>query len=454
MKVIMPFHYRWAGRFVSVLLAVGLCLPLHAQEEEPVPDDDSPIGSLGGLVARLGVDASASYHSNPYYRSERMETDGIVYHINPRLGLELPINEFFFVGAEGHLDFAAVDLSKSTHDEDREVLHPYVSGKIRYNLSEHTSLAVSDSFQQANVEDTIGGPKYRLNIAEARAIHELSDRVRAHLSYQHGILSEDSGSQLFDYARQQGGVGLECVLTQTDAGRDVLLILEAVGGEKEFDEGSFLGAASRENPKTHTYYQGHAIVSCPLSSALTARGRAGWIQREYDVTLPGVDDTSGNLSAAASLSLRPGGSLAFTLAGSYEVTDTLVFNDEPGFREVFDPVDPLLNNLNINYREVELWRIGLVSAKDLGERASAGLACIYERIEGAMDDDLTPVSGQSGAGIRDLSEDRLTIGARLDYRLTEKVSVGVNYEHGLAEDDLVELYQYDTVALIANIDIF
>lgn len=452
MKITVPIQYRWIVRVVSILVMAGYCRSSLAQEADAEGGESS--GNLGSVVVRLGADGSASYHSNPYYRTEDMAEDGIVYHLTPRLGLEFPVNEFFFVGLYGHLDFAAADLRNETHDKDREVLHPYLSGKVRYNFSEHTSLAVSDSFQQANVADTIGGPKYRLNIAVAEAMHEVSDRVRGRLWYRSGVLSEDSGSQLFDYTDNQGGAGLEYVITQTDAGREVSVHLEFQGGEKRFEEGNFLGAMSRVNPKTHTYYEGRLVMDYPISSALTARGHAGWTQRDYDAVLAGVDDSSANPTVGASLNLRPGGALSFTLAGSYSVTDSVVFNDEPGFRQVFDPLDPLLNNLDINYRELDLWRVGIISEKRLGERTSIGIACVYERIEGTKEDDLTPVSGQSGRGIRDLTEDRLTVGARIDYRLMEKVRVGINYEHGLAEDDLVNLYDYDTVALTANVDIF
>ncbi len=460
MKITIPFQQFRMVCIAFALAAVAAC-PLWAQEAEAeVEVEDEPdveeVASgtvLGSVVARLGLNASANFHSNPYYRTEGMESDGIVYHIKPHAGLELPLNEFFFIGVEGHLDYAAVDLDDETNDEDRDVLHPYVSGKIRYNLSEYTSFTLSDSFQQANVADTIGGPKYRLNTVKAEGMHELSDRLRGRLWYDNGTLSEDSGSRLFDYMLNGGGAAVEYVITQTDAGRDVTVLLEVTGGQKEFDEEDFWLVSSRTNPKTHTYYSGRCVVNYPVSSALTAMARGGWVQRDYDTVLAGADDSSGHVDAGASLTLRPGGFMSYTLAGSYGVTDTVIFNDEAAFREVFDPVDPLLNNFNINYRELELFRVGLIAEAQLLSRLSAGVACIYERIEGDVTDDLTRVSGQSGMTPRDLSEDRLTFGVRLDYQLMERLRMGINYEHGLAEDNLDDLYEYDTVALTAALDI-
>ena len=442
----LTFYLRFVEMAVIVTVTLAPCF-VHSA-------DKAGGGAESPRAVAFGCNAEISYHSNPYYRETATERSGTVMGVEPHVRLDMPANEYLYFGLLGKLTYTGVILDNDAGDEvgDRDVVHPYVAAKARYNTSEHTSLAVSDEYQQANVGDDITGDQYYLNQIRAEFAHEFGARFKAGLWYRNSVLKEDSSSLLYDFTDNSLGGEASYVVTRTAVGRDVTIAVTGNGGEKGFEDGDFLDQDTQTNPKNHTYYSAGMALLLPVSSAITADVRGGWKRREYDTVSQGREEKTDSLSFGAGLNMIPGGLISFVLTASYSIEDTIVYGGEDAQQEqaVFDALDPLMNNLNNSYREMEVRRVGARADYSLSDRTRLGLVTTYQHSEADREEDLTAISGQSGHVAVDLNEDRYTIGATVETSLTDTLSIAASYEHGLAEDDTRDLYGFDAAALIAR----
>jgi hypothetical protein len=340
-----------------------------------------------------------------------------------------------------------------------------VETKVRYNLSEHTSLSVADDFQTANVDDVGDKPRFYLNNALLEASHEFNTRLGGSIWYRNTFIDQRDEALLFDSMEHLVGGRAQYAVTETEFGRPVIVGFDASLGRRDFDEARFFspdpGDTSRDNPKTHSSYSAGVSANYPLSSLLTLNGRAGWRQRDYETASATRDETTDNVYGGLTLSFTPspGSPLSLTAASSYEVTDTIVYNIEPYDRPVFETTDALLNNLEIEYRELEVARVGLAADYKLTESLQCGLSFTYQQQAADKEEDLGPIAGNidpadSGIG-EPIEQDQITISATANYAVNEYLSLGVGYQYGMAEDSEQpsgedDVYQYDTLAILAR----
>jgi hypothetical protein len=383
-----------------------------------------------------------------------VDESGTVFFIDPFIDWEIPVSEFIYFGIHAKVNYTSVDADDPvTGESSQDTLQPYIEARGRYNFSEFTSLGIMNSYQRANIEDDISGPKYELNETTLDAKHVFTDLTSGGAWYKFTTLDEESGGTLYNFDENAVGLSASHTLARTEDGGAVTLGLNGSLGVREFDDGSFLGQTDSTNPKNHDYYKAGVSLTYPISTGLEARGRVGWTHREYDVVATTRDDESDTGSLGASLILLPGGVVTYTIATSYETTDTIVLNIEDAQRAVFDTLDPLLNNLNTDFREMDLFRIGVSSDVPLSDVLKIGLSAVYQLADADAEEDLAPVSGTSGSAPAELDEERVTLGGKLDYRYNDYVTITVAYEHGFADDGSDELYEYDAGAIQARLDI-
>lgn len=462
---------KWSSRVVNVLFvgllgsapvaALGAEATAAAEEPATLADGDTMEPAVQvGITPQLSL--SGAYHSNPYYRSDENANGAYVLSVDPGLSVGLPISEFVFIGFDGKVNITHVAFTSGGTDEDKTVVQPYVSGKIRYNPTESTSCILHDDFQVANVEDDLNGPRFYLNNAIAQAAQEFGGRFVGTVDYKNTILQQEDESLLFDSMENSVGASCSAYVAPTESGRRVALTLLGRVGRKDFEEGDFYLQTSRDNPKTHNYHELGAGVTYPLSALMSLDGRGGWRHREYEVTSGARKEKSDTPFGGLTLSFTPspGSPLSFTFANSYEVTDTVVYNIPQVDRVVFETTDPLLNNLDIQYRELDVWRSGLAADYRLSDQWQLGLSSAYQRAQADDSEDLAPISGNVGdqSGVGDSTDrEQVTVGLTVRYHVTENASLGLGYQHGYGrdkdsageEDD----YAFDSVALLGKIDL-
>jgi len=429
---------------------------LDAVAEEMVEESGNESWDPTISTLNFGLSAGASAHSNPFFREEGSDESGTVYFIDPFINWEIPVSEFVYLGVYAKANYTIVDAyDPVTGESSQDTLQPYIDARGRYNFSEFTSLGIQNSYQRANIEDDISGPKYELNETRIEAKHNFTDLTTASIWYRFTVLNEDSGGTLYDFDDNEAGLSASRILARAEGGGAVTLGIDGSLGGRDFDDGVFQGQTDSTNPKSHDYYKAGVSLAYPIASGLEARGRAGWTHRKYEQTstASGRESESDSASVGVSLKLLPGGSVTYTIATSYDTIDTIVVNIDEAQRTVFDTLDPLLNNLNTDYREMDVFRIGLSSIIPLSDVLNVGVSAVYQLSDADAEEDLSPISGQSGSPAAKLDEERLTVGGKVDFRINDFVTFTVAYEHGFADDGSTELYEYDAGAIQAKLDI-
>ena len=125
---------------------------------------------------------------------------------------------------------------------------------------------------------------------------------------------------------------------------------------------------------------------------------------------------------------------------------------------MFETTDALYNNLEVDYRELELLRVGVTADYNMTDAIRLGLGVTYQQSTADAEEDLGPVSGNldpAETGIGDpIEKDQVVISATAKYRATSNLRVGLGYQHGFATDsELVgdeDMYTFDSFALLAN----
>ncbi|MFW6152022.1 MAG: hypothetical protein ACOC6C_03505 [Verrucomicrobiota bacterium] len=455
------------GICLAISMAAGVSLAQgsgdkeEAEAKKEIEQPATPSAAEEGPVVNVtllegGLELTAAYHSNPYYRDDEAEEGGMVFNLSPSVRIAYPANELLHFSVFGKVDYTSVvldDGDDALDTQNEEVLHPYITGRVRYNPSEFSSFVLSDTYQQANIEDDITGDKYYLNDASLQYRQDIGNRASTKIWVRNMTVNEDSGGVLFDHKDNSGGAVITYVLTEIN-GRHVRMGLHGSVGRKKFEEETFLGhGVDKTNPKTHDYYTADLSVAFPLSDGLLGRLKCGWVGRRYETTGDGRDQETDGVSANGSLTMIPGGLATFTLAGSYDVVDTIVFSDSQPQQRVFDSLDPLINNLDSSYREQEVWRVGINGRYPFSEVMELGASAVYQESHSDKEEDLTRISGQSGIEPRNLDEERLTLGLRLNHRFGKHLETAVSYEHGFAERtaDTADEYQFDSYAVSARI---
>lgn len=459
---------------LGVVLAVFV-VPARAQEDEAAVEEVVEVEEEDIDVAELepdiqvtffsgGIDLALSWHSNPYYRDDTRESQAFVLSGDPDIKIDWPLSEFTYVGLSAKVNVTHVVFESGSAEEDKTVLQPYVVGRLRYNLSEHTSLSFDDNFQTANVDDVGDNPRFYLNQARLEAAHQFSERFSSRCWYRNTWLDQtESEAVLFNSMEHALGLGADYALSQTESGRPITLSVDLQAGLKEFDDGDFFnpdGGSTKDNPKTHDFLSASAGLSYPFSTLMTLYARGGLRHREYDTVSGGRDDTSDTPYAGLTLSVvpSPGSPLSFALATSYQVSDTVVYDIPDYNQSVFETTDALYNNLEVDYRELELLRVGVTADYNMTDAIRLGLGVTYQQSTADAEEDLGPVSGNldpAETGIGDpIEKDQVVISATAKYRATSNLRVGLGYQHGFATDsELVgdeDMYTFDSFALLAN----
>jgi len=467
-------------RWMSVLAAAAVLTAVWAYGQEADPEAEAamaaagaPMVEEGGPTVTLslwepGLDVSASYHSNPYYRSDEDARAGMVFTLDPSLRVDVPVNELLYFGLDARIGLTAVIFTEDGEDSDTETVHPFVRAKVRYNVTEHTSASLVDDFQVARIEDDLSNPEFYLNNLKLILAQQFNEAIEGQVWYRNVYVAQSETSRLFDSVANEGGVGLDFLLGRMPSGRATCVGLEGMIGRKEFDSGEFfdtLAGSNRaqDNPKTHDYYRAELSLDYPLASLMTAHARAGWDHREYS-TVSGMREEKSD-SPRAGLTIEatpsPGSPLSFTLSSSYETTDTIVYNIQEYDLPVFEMTDALVNNLDIDYRELKVFRAGFAADYVPSRKVKFGLSTIYQKADADMEEDVGPISGNldpAGTGVgrkTDYQEIIVAITAR--FNVTEKVALGIGYQHGFAEDnerDEKDVYEYDSLALLARVNFF
>ncbi|MDA0322172.1 MAG: hypothetical protein O2923_05585 [Verrucomicrobia bacterium] len=437
----------------------------NALAQDPDPDavaeemvEESGDESWAPAVSTLnfGLTAGAAAHSNPFFRGKGSDESGTVYFIDPSVDWEIPVSEFVYLGVHAKVNYTIVDADDPvTGESSQDTLQPYIEARGRYNFSEFTSLGIQNSYQRANIEDDISGPKYELNETTVEAKHNFTDLTTGSIWYRFTVLTEESGGTLYDFDENAAGLSASRILARTESGGAVTLGIDGSLGVRDFKDGVFQGQADPTNPKNHDYYKAGLSLAYPIATGLEARGRAGWTRRKYEQTSTTSlrESESDSASVGFSLKLLPGGPVTYTIASSYATIDTIVVNIDQAQRTVFDTLDPLLNNLNTDYREMDVFRIGLSSSIPLSDILDVGVSAVYQLADADAEEDLAPASGQSGSPAAKLDEERVTVGGKVNYQVNDFVTLSVAYEHGFADDGSTKLYEYDAGAIQARLDI-
>ncbi len=448
-----------------LMLAWTVCPAQDAEEADvaAVEDEPAPVeeASDSATTFDFGVGLLGSYHSNPYYRGSENESDAFVWSLDPFVRFDAPVNEMLYFGADLRGKVTTVFFTDSEED-DKTIAHPYLQGRIRYNLSEYTSFLLADDYQTANVDDVGDKARFNINNASLAFAQTFAESLQMRLGYRNTIVGQTGHSVLFDSMEHAFEGNFDWILWRTDSGRDMKIGLQSRVGLKDFDDGDFLLQASRENPKSHDTYRLGGNMTYPLSSLMTLYARAGWVRREYEVSSFVRDSETDSPYAGLALThtVSPGSPWAFTVASSYDLSDTVVYNIEEHERAVFETTDALLNNLNISYRELEVFRTGFSVDYTL-ERLLLGLSASYQRQTAEANEDLAPISGNldpAGTGVGEATErQQYTFTGTVRYQVSSIFSVGLGFQYGMADDRKStgekDLYDYSSVALLTKLDL-
>jgi hypothetical protein len=447
-----------------LVLAGTVCLSQDTEDADAAAAEEAAAmeeESDSVVTFDYGLGLLGSYHSNPYYRGSGKESDAYVWSADPFLRFDAPVNEMLYLGADLRGKVTSVVFDDEGED-DKTIAHPYLQGKIRYNLSEYTSLSLADDYQTANVDDVGDSPRFKINNASLGFGHAFTEALQTRLAYRNTVVGQTGHSVLFDSMEHAVDGDFDWVVWRTDAGRDMKFGVNGRYSKKDFDDGDFLFQGTRENPKTHDSYRLGGAMTYPLSNLMTVRARAGWVRREYEASAfvrdSETDSPYGGLTLTHTVS--PGSPLSFTLASSYDLSDTVVYNIEEQDRAVFETTDALLNNLNISYRELQVLRAGLAADYTL-KRLVLGLSASYQRQTADANEDLAPISGNldpAGTGVGEATErQQYTVTGTVRYQVTSIFSVGLGFQYGVATDrentDDKDLYDYNSVALLTKLDL-
>lgn len=469
-----------AAGFAGGLLACHAC---RGQSEEDYADTFRGVNMNRDLSERIearpGLRLGTGWHSNPYLRpSSESIADAWVLDVDPYLDVECPFSEYLYLGVYGKLNLKYFYFDDPSgvagddtleyrsfadyHDENSLIVQPFIAGKLRHNPSEYTSLALYDDFQSANVDRYGTSDRFYLNNAWAEAVHEFSDRTSGKVQYRHVWHNQNDDPDLFNFQDHAVSAALPRRLAILDEGRAVILTPQITAGRRAFDQPtpSFEAedSSSRE-AKDYDYLDTTAGLLLPLSSLVTLNLSGGWGQRQYEKVVAG-SDRSDAVHGGATLSLTPspGSPLTFVLAGTREVTDTVIYNTAEYNRLPFEWEDATLNELNITYRELDVSRLGTWIRYDVTEFTRAYLVASFQRAEGDAENDLAGTEGYTeSTGDREgrpepTCQEEWVFGGGLRARLTETVEAGLSYRHGLARDNERtaserDLYEYDEVSL-------
>ena len=474
---------------LACLWALGTAVSATAQAEKTAATN-LPAAGLGvvsqgtdDVVIRPGLQARLSWHSNPYYRRKGDDIrKAVILSVEPSLEAEWPLSELLSVELYGKLGMkyywfekkgkSAVDQvtlpNRSFADNrnaDSFILQPYIRGKIRYNVSEETSLSVYDDFQTANVDDVGQKRQFYLNNAWLEGAHDFSESVQSKLWYRNTLHFQDGKQSLFNFSENAAGGALDFILSRLDDGRAMSISPTIAAGIREFDEevpGGSGGSSTSTNPKDHTYYNGGAVFTYPFSSLITLYLRGGWEFRDYEEKSGGRDQTTQSPWGGVSLAWvpSPGHGLSMVLAGSYKVEDTVVYNIDQADRPVFESTDALLNELNITYRELKVWRAGLEARYDVSRRLRFGGLATFQRSEADTEEDVASISGYTrpspSSNPSPTQQDEVAFGGSVKYMLLEHVGVGLGYQHGFATENKAtiggkDVYEYDIATIMADV---
>lgn len=445
----------------AALLAGGAAA--RAQDAGGTNDTESADQERGDAVVMLGGGVSflGTYHSNPYYREQASEAEAWLWSVDPSLRCDIPVNELLFIGADARVKVTQF-MFRDDAEEDKTIVNPYIQGRVRYNLSEATSLALVDDYQRANVEDVGDKPRFTLNNAQLSAAHDFGGEVLSRIWYRNTVVDQTGGALLFDSMENAGGLSADWMLNRTASGRATVVGAQGTAGRKAFDEGRFYLQSSDENPKTHDFYSVGLNVTHPISSLVTLHLRGGVTRRDYASSSPVRDGTTDSPYGGVTVAWVPsrGSPLSLTAATSYEVADTVIYNIPVQDQAVFETTDALLNNLNIAYRELEVWRTGLTADYTL-RRLLLGLSLSYQKQQADGNEDLGPISGnvdpaETGVG-RPIDQDQFMVSATARYRFTESFSLGVGFQYGVASDGErpgdEDLYDYQSVGVLGKLEL-
>ena len=413
------------------------------------------------------LEAGLSYHSNPYYRGEGTASEGVVLAIDPGIRIDIPVNEMLYFGLDGKVDLTHVFFTSDSVDDDKTVAHPFVRGKARYNLSEFSSFSLADEFQTANVDDVGDSARFYQNKAQVEGATVLGGMIDLKGWFRNVLVEQNDEALLFNSQENVAGLDVSVPVAYSSDGRPVTIGLVGSYGRKSFEDGDFAVLLS-DNPKSHDYYTVGGRVALPVSSLLTLYARCGWKFREYDATADDSDDSTDSVYGGLNATLipTPGSPLSFTLSGSHETTDTLVYDIETYDSSVFEATDALLNTLSITYRELEVSRVGLVMDYKVNDRVALAFSGVYQYTTADAEDDLAALSGNvdpHGDGEfvgRSTSQDQVTVGGMVSYQATETLSLNLGYQHGFSTDSDAsasedeDLYEYDSVGLLARMRFF
>lgn len=455
-------------------------LEKEIQELEEIAEN----GQVPSKPKRYGLSANvralAAWHSNPYYRTDDDSADALIFSIDPGITYDLPIGDLIYLGLHGKLNITQVSFFDDPPEGDREdisVVHPFVSARLRYNPaeSERLSFVLSDSFQTGNIEDDLDEPRFYLNNAKVQGSYVFGGLIESTIWYGNTWLTQDDEDLLFDFMDNSVGLGATYYISEARAGRRMAVGLDASLGQREFESGEFYnfnpdtGMAeepSKTNPKDQMYYKVGASFTYPVSPLMTVYAHAGWQHREYDTATGSRDDETDSPYGGLTFSYIPSPSsdLSITLATSYEQTDTLIYDVPEYDQVVFETTDALLNNVEIAYREMQVWRTGVSVDYKAMEDLKLGLSFVYQQEMADSEEDLSAVSGnidedETGEG-RDLDQRQFTIAIRADKAIpvsdSVNMTIGAGFQFGFAEDSDAEageedLYDFQSVALLAKI---
>ncbi len=443
--------------------------------------------ALDKLAVHPGVHAAVGWNSNPYLRPDTEPIrSAYVIDVDPQLDLEWPASEYTYLGLFGKLNlkyFIFSDKSSGQRqvtdtleyrsftdysDEDNLIVQPYLLGKLRHNFSDHTSLALYDDFQMANVDKYGAKRRFYLNNAWVEALHEFTERVSGRVQYRNVWHYQNDDPALFNFQENVFAAAAPWRMLLLKEGRSVVLTPEVSYGWRAFSAGDApldLSRSADAQAKDYDFIDAGAGLHVPVSSLVTLEFTGGWKQRNYDLALAGQSDASDSVRGGATLSLTPspGSPFTFVLAGSREVNDTVMYNTAEYNRLPFEWEDAVLNELNITYRELDVTRLGAWLRYDFSEYIRAYLIGNLQRSEASAAEDLAAREGHlsstddSAGRASDTKQDEVVYGGSLRLRLTESVLAGASYRHGFAIERAApagdrDLYEYDEVALQLNLD--
>lgn len=459
----------------------------EAMEKDPPDEIELAEADVGNrFTIHPGLHVSSSWHSNPYYRPNREpHVEAWIVDIDPRLDLELPLTEcldadlfgklnlkyFFFSDPDRHPRSTGETLEyrsfADTRDADKLIVQPYLRGTLRYQPSERTSLALYDDFQRANVDDVGDQREFYLNNAWLEAAHDFSEVLSGRLWYRHTLHYQTDESPLFDYIENAVGADVGIVLARLDDGRSLEITPNLSYGRKEFQDNlqpthSLLEMAESNNdPKSHEWVSYGATLQWPFSTLMTLYLSGGQQTRNYKNAGDGRESETSSPWYGATLACipSPGSRFSYDIVVAYAVSDTVVYNTPAYNRQVFDLEDAILNELDITYRELDVWRAGVQVKFDATERLRLHALGTFQRSEADREEDLAPFFGYSQAtegGKQDaIQQDEYAIGVGGTFRWRKFITLGAGYRWGWATDEkaiLKDLYDYHEISIFADVE--